>query len=68
MITSGLHPIGQAAIAISLAEKCTVYVIVNSSDEAEQLFNTFPEVIIKILKKIVVFKIKTILIYKLLSK
>lgn len=46
LITSGLHPIGQAAISISLAEKYEVYAIVDSSHEADQLSTIFPEVII----------------------
>lgn len=44
LVTSGLHPIGQAAISISLSKNFDVYAIVESSQQAEQLFNLFPEV------------------------
>lgn len=44
LVTSGLHPIGQAAISIGLAEKCQVYVIVESNQQVDQLSNIFPEV------------------------
>jgi len=44
LITSGLHPIGQAAISISLDKKHETYAIVNSEQQAEQLTRIFPEV------------------------
>jgi len=44
LVTSGLHPIGQAAIAISLSIKCETYAIVDSDQQAEQLSGIFPEV------------------------
>eukprot|EP00102_Acyrthosiphon_pisum_P016442 XP_008187406.1 PREDICTED: fatty acid synthase-like [Acyrthosiphon pisum] len=43
LVTSGLHPIGQAAIAISLGIKCETYAIVESDHQAEQLSSIFPE-------------------------
>ncbi|XP_026822789.1 fatty acid synthase-like, partial [Rhopalosiphum maidis] len=45
LVTSGLHPIGQAAIAISLSIKCETYAIVNSHQQAEQLSSIFPELL-----------------------
>lgn len=45
LVTSGLHPIGQAAIAISLGIKCETYAIVDSDHQAEQLSGIFPEVL-----------------------
>lgn len=45
LVTSGLHPIGQAAIAISLGMKCETYVIVDSDQQADQLCEIFPEVL-----------------------
>jgi len=45
LVTSGLHPIGQAAISISLYENCETYAIVESSQEVEQLLAIFPKVI-----------------------
>lgn len=47
LVTSGLHPIGQAAISIGLAEKCETYAIVESTQQADYLFHIFPKVIIK---------------------
>lgn len=46
LVTSGLHPIGQAAISIGLAEKCETYAIVESIQQADHLSNIFPEVIV----------------------
>ncbi|XP_016657076.1 fatty acid synthase isoform X4 [Acyrthosiphon pisum] len=43
LVTSGLNPIGQAAISISLDMKCQTYVIVDSDQQAEQLSVTFPQ-------------------------
>lgn len=48
LVTSGLHPIGQAAISIALAENCEIYAVVESCREADQLSHLFPEVIWKI--------------------
>jgi hypothetical protein len=45
LVTSGLHPIGQAAISIAIAEKCETFVIVDSNHQADQLSHIFPEVI-----------------------
>jgi len=45
LVTSGLHPIGQAAISISLDKKCETYVIVNSEQQAQRLSEIFPEVL-----------------------
>ncbi|XP_060835401.1 fatty acid synthase-like [Rhopalosiphum padi] len=45
LVTSGLHPIGQAAIAISLSIKCETYAIVDSDQQAEQLSGIFPELL-----------------------
>ncbi|XP_029343631.1 fatty acid synthase [Acyrthosiphon pisum] len=45
LVTSGLHPIGQAAISISLDKKCETYAIVDSDQQAEQLSGIFPEVL-----------------------
>ena len=45
LVTSGLNPIGQAAISISLDMKCQTYVIVDSDQQAEQLSVTFPQVL-----------------------
>lgn len=45
LVTSGLHPIGQAAIAISLGIKCEPYAIVESDHQAEELSGIFPEVL-----------------------
>lgn len=44
LVTSGLHPIGQAAISISLDKKFETYAIVDSEQQAEQLSRIFPEV------------------------
>jgi len=44
LVTSGLHPIGQAAISISLDKKYETYAIVDSDQQAEQLSVIFPEV------------------------
>lgn len=44
LITSGLHPIGQAAISISLDKQFETYAIVDSEQQAEQLYRIFPEV------------------------
>jgi len=44
LVTSGLHPIGQAAIAIGLAEKCETYAIVDSTQDLKLLSKIFPEV------------------------
>lgn len=52
LITSGLHPIGQAAISISLSQNVDVYVIVESSQQSERLSHLFPKVIIIIINKI----------------
>lgn len=52
LVTSGLNIIGQAAISIGLAEKCDVYVIVESSQQSEQLSSIFPKVISANLKQI----------------
>lgn len=51
LVTSGLHPVGQAAIAISLAEKCATYAVVESGQQADRLSDIFPEVIIKNLRR-----------------
>ncbi|CAH1725990.1 unnamed protein product [Aphis gossypii] len=45
LVTSGLHLIGQAAIAISLGMKCETYVIVDSDLQADQLCGIFPELL-----------------------
>ncbi|CAI6347084.1 unnamed protein product [Macrosiphum euphorbiae] len=45
LVTSGLHPIGQAAISISLDKKCETYAIVDSDQQAEQLSGIFPELL-----------------------
>ncbi|VVC44020.1 Acyl transferase/acyl hydrolase/lysophospholipase,Acyl transferase,Malonyl-CoA [Cinara cedri] len=47
LVTSGLHPVGRAAISIGLAEKCDVYVIFKSSQQSKQLSNIFPQLITK---------------------
>jgi len=44
LVTSGLHPIGQAAISICLNMKCETYAIVDSEQQADQLSYSFPEV------------------------
>lgn len=44
VVTSGLHPIGQAAISIGLAEKCETYAVVDSDQQADQLSSIFPKV------------------------
>uniref|UniRef100_A0A2H8TDM0 Fatty acid synthase n=1 Tax=Melanaphis sacchari TaxID=742174 RepID=A0A2H8TDM0_9HEMI len=45
LVTSGLHPIGQAAIAISLGMKCETYAVVDSEQQVEQLSGIFPELL-----------------------
>ncbi|KAF0755952.1 fatty acid synthase-like isoform X1 [Aphis craccivora] len=45
LVTSGLHPIGQAAIAISLGMKCETYVIVDADQQVDQLCGIFPELL-----------------------
>ncbi|XP_029343545.1 fatty acid synthase [Acyrthosiphon pisum] len=45
LVTSGLHPIGQAAISISLNKKCETYAIVDSDQQSEELSGTFPELL-----------------------
>lgn len=44
LVTSGLHPMGRAAIAIGLSKFYRLYVVVKSSQEADQLLAEFPEV------------------------
>lgn len=46
LVTSGLNPIGQAAISIGLSKKFDMYAIVDSITEADKLSNTHPEVIL----------------------
>jgi len=45
LITSGLHPISRAAIAVALAEKRDTYATVESNQRADQLSRIFPTVI-----------------------
>ncbi|VVC29220.1 Hypothetical protein CINCED_3A006213 [Cinara cedri] len=43
LITSGLHPMGQAIISIALHKKCKTYVVVQYDQQVDQLINIFPE-------------------------
>ncbi|XP_050438841.1 fatty acid synthase-like [Adelges cooleyi] len=42
LITSGIHPVGRAAISICLSERCNVYIIVENKQQVEYLSNVFP--------------------------
>lgn len=50
LVTSGLHPLGQAAISISLAKKCDTYTVVESIEQADQLSEIFRAVSIRTMK------------------
>ncbi|XP_050542017.1 fatty acid synthase-like [Daktulosphaira vitifoliae] len=41
LITSGIHPIGQAAINICLAEGCNVYVVIENKHQADFISHNF---------------------------
>lgn len=50
LVTSGLHPMGRAAISIALHEKCETYAVVGSDQQVDQLADLFPQVIIAIVR------------------